>query len=89
MPHFPIYNCRHTFATLLSAAGVPDAIVDQLLGHSRGDILSFYTARVAEYLRDAIHRLEKLREAKGIASSTDNLATPPSRHIIKGSNVIQ
>jgi len=89
VPHFPIYNCRHTFATRLSAAGVPDAIVDQLLGHSRGDILSFYTARVPEYLRDAIHRLEKLREAKGTVSSTDNLATPPSRHIIKGSNVIQ
>ena len=33
--------------------------------------------------------LEKLRDAKGTASTTDKFATPPSRHIIKGSNVIQ
>lgn len=89
LAHFPIYNCRHTFATRLSAAGVPDAIIDQLLGHSRGDILSFYTARVPEYLRDAIRRLEQLREAKETAPNTDNGAMPPSRHIMKGSNLIQ
>jgi integrase len=89
LAHFPIYNCRHTFATRLSAAGVPDAIVDQLLGHSRGDILSFYTARVPEYLRDAIHRLEKLREVKESGSKTDNWAPSPSRPIMKASNLIQ
>jgi len=64
LPRFPIYQCRHTFATRLAAAGVSDTIIDQLLGHSRRDVLRFYTARVAEYLRDAINLLDKLRTAK-------------------------
>jgi integrase len=46
IPYFPIYNCHHTFATRLAAAGVPDAIIDQLLSHARRDILSHYTATV-------------------------------------------
>jgi len=63
-PRFPIYQCRHTFATRLAASGVSDTIIDQLLGHSRRDVLRFYTARVSEYLRDAINLLDKLRSAK-------------------------
>ena len=64
LPPFPIYQCRHSFATRLARAGVSDTIIDQLLGHSRRDVLRFYTARVPEYLRDAINMLEKLRSAK-------------------------
>lgn len=64
IPPFPIYQCRHTFATRLAGLGVSDTIIDQLLGHARRDVLRFYTARVPEYLRDAIHLLEKLRSAK-------------------------
>jgi integrase len=87
--HFPIYNCRHTFATRLAAAGVPDAIIDQLLGHARHDILSFYTATVTEYLRDAISRLENLRRSKENATGTSDAKLLPSRHILKGSILIQ
>ena len=61
IPRFPIYQCRATFATRLAAAGVSDTIIDQLLGHSRRDVLRFYTARVPEYLRDAVNLLEKMR----------------------------
>jgi integrase len=64
LPRFAIYLCRHTFATRLAAAGVADTLIDQLLGHSRRDVLRFYTARVPEYLRDAIVRLERLRSGK-------------------------
>ena len=64
LPPFPIYQCRATYATRLAAAGVADTIIDQLLGHSRRDVLRFYTARVPEYLRDAITLLDKLRSAK-------------------------
>jgi integrase len=64
VPPFPIYQCRHTFATRLAASGVSDTIIDQLLGHSRRDVLRFYTGRVLEYLRDAIARLDRLRDAK-------------------------
>jgi len=61
---FAIYQCRHTFATRLAASGVSDTVIDQLLGHSRRDVLRFYTARVLEYLRDAITRLDQLRTTK-------------------------
>jgi integrase len=64
LPRFPIYSCRATYATRLAAAGVSDTIIDQLLGHSRRDVLRFYTARVPEYLRDAMARLDQLRGAK-------------------------
>jgi len=64
LPRFPIYQCRHTCATRLAASGVTDTIIDQLLGHSRRDVLRFYTARVLEYLRDAMMRLDQLRTAK-------------------------
>ena len=69
LPRFPIYQCRATFATR-PAAGVSDTIIDQLLGHSRRDVLRFYTARVPEYLRDAINLLDQLRSAKATAVST-------------------
>jgi integrase len=64
LPPFPIYQCRHTHATRLAASGVSDTIIDQLLGHSRRDVLRFYTARVLDYLRDAISRLHQFRIAK-------------------------
>jgi integrase len=64
IPRFPIYQCRHTFATRLAGLGVSDRIIDQLLGHAPQGVLRFYTARVPEYLRDAINLLEKLRTAK-------------------------
>jgi integrase len=64
IPRFPIYSCRSSFSTRLAAAGVSDTIIDQLLGHSRRDVLRFYTARVPEYLRDAIALLDKLRTQK-------------------------
>ena len=62
----PAISC--VYATRLAVAGVSDTIIDQLLGHSRRDILRFYTGRVPEYLRDAINRLEQFRAIKaGIA----------------------
>ena len=68
IPRFPIYQCRHTFATRLAGLGVSDTIIDQLLGHARRDVLRFYTARVPEYLRDAINLLEKCRRSEGSGS---------------------
>jgi hypothetical protein len=41
-----------------------NTIIDQLLGHSRRDVLCFYTARVPEYLRDAMSLLDKFRSLK-------------------------
>ena len=89
LPSFAIYQTRHCYATRLAAAGVPDAIIDQLLGHARRDILSHYTIRVPEYLRDAISKLENLRRSKEVspALSDAKLHRPPN--VLKVSNLIQ
>lgn len=87
LARFPIYQCRHTFATRLAASGVSDSIIDQLLGHSRRDVLRFYTARVLEYLRDAMVRLDQLRTTKtalSVASRIDSIEESPG----KGSIVV-
>jgi integrase len=73
VPHFPIYNCRHTFATRLLAAGVSDGIVSQMLGHSRQDVLRFYAGIVAENWRDAIRKLEALRFNQLPINQVDNV----------------
>ena len=87
LPRFPIYQCRHTFATRLAGAGVSDTIIDQLLGHSRRDVLRFYTARVPEYLRDAITLLDQLRSVKTELSRVSKIeAIEESRH--KGPTLI-
>jgi integrase len=73
LTRFPIYQCRATFATRLAASGVSDTIIDQLLGHSRRDVLRFYTARVLEYHRDAISRLDQLRAMKTEVSNPSGI----------------
>jgi integrase len=71
---FPIYSLRATFASRLSAAGVPDGFVSQMLGHA-GGLLQTYSKAVDEYRRDAIRKLEELRKA---STSRHEVATPIS-----------
>jgi integrase len=64
IPYFPPYNLRHTFATRLNEAGATDLTIAQMMGHSTPSILSTYAKAVDSTRRDAIQRLEALREAK-------------------------
>ena len=59
---FPIYCLRATHASRLSAAGVPDGFVSQMLGHS-GGLLQTYSRAVDEFRVEAIRKLEMLRNA--------------------------
>jgi integrase len=61
LPYFPIYNLRATFASRLSAAGVPDIFVGQLLGHS-GSLLGVYSKAIMDYRIDAIRKLQEFRD---------------------------
>lgn len=61
LEYFWVYNLRHTFASRLSAAGVSDLFVAQMIGHSTPSILQRYSKAIDEYRRDAIHKLEGLR----------------------------
>src|SRR5262249_52754081 len=59
--YFWIYNLRHTFASRLSAAGVSDLFVTQMIGHSTPSILQKYSKAIDEYRRDTVRKLEGLR----------------------------
>ena len=63
LQYFWIYNLRHTFASRLSAAGVSDLFVAQMIGHSSPSILQKYARAIDEYQREAIRKLEQRREA--------------------------
>jgi len=60
---FVLYNLRHSHASRLSAAGVSDLFVAQMIGHSTPSILQKYSKAIDEYRRDAIRKLEHLRAA--------------------------
>jgi len=72
---FWLYNLRHTHASRLSAAGVSDLFVTQMIGHSTPSILQKYSKAIDEYRRDAIRKLEQMRAAHtrhGTISGTIN-----------------
>jgi integrase len=60
--YFWLYHLRHTFASRLSAAGVSDLFVAQMIGHSTPGIVQTYAKAVDEYRRDAIRRMERMRQ---------------------------
>lgn len=58
---FVLYNLRHSCASRLSAAGVSDLFVAQMIGHSTPSILQKYSKAIDEYKRDAVRKLENMR----------------------------
>ena len=74
--YFWIYNLRHTFASRLSAAGVSDLFVAQMIGHNSPGILQKYSKAIDEYRRDAVRKLEAMR-AQSVAELKES-AKPPT-----------
>lgn len=74
LDYFWLYNLRHSYASRLSAAGVSDLFVAQMIGHSSPGILQRYSKASDEYRRDAIRKLEQLREAYKQQSGVDSNA---------------
>jgi integrase len=62
--YFPVYNLRHTFASRLAAAGASPLTVAQMLGHASAGIVMTYAKAIDEVRRDAIRKLEALRESR-------------------------
>jgi len=71
---FWLYNCRHSFASRLCAAGVSDLFVAQIIGHSSPSIVQTYAKAIDEYRRDAIRKMEALRP-----NSQPSSITPATR----------
>jgi integrase len=78
LEYFWIYNLRHTFASRLSAAGVSDLFVAQMMGHSSPSILQTYAKAIDEYRRDAICKLEAMRNSHRPRPRGENLRTFPN-----------
>lgn len=71
--YFWTYDLRATFASRMAAAGVPDVFISQMMGHA-GGLLQTYAKAITEYRRDAIRKLEALRESAIVAPAV-NLAS--------------
>ena len=76
IPYFWLYNLRHTFCSRLSAAGVSDLFVAQMMGHSSPSIVQTYAKAIDEYKRDAIRKLESLRPEYQIPAPSVTSAKP-------------
>src|SRR5262245_9548338 len=70
--YFPIYNLRHTFATRLTAAGVPEITIAHMLGHATTKIVPRYAQVLDQNRLDAVRKLETLRQST-IRSSQENM----------------
>jgi integrase len=78
IPYFWPYNLRHTFCSRLSAAGVSDLFVAQMIGHSSTSIVHTYAKAIVEYKRDAIRKLESLRPKPSLSVSPSASTTRPN-----------
>ena len=70
LPHFSLYELRHTFATRLSAGGVADHFVTQML--RQGDALVFkrYSQAKLNMMRESLSKLDRQANEHGATSFT-------------------
>ena len=59
VPCFPIYHLRHTFATRLSAGGVADHFVTQMLRQGDSAVFKRYSQAKLNMMREALQRLDR------------------------------
>ena len=73
VPHFPIYELRHTFATRLSAGGVADHFVTQILRQADLAVFKRHSPAKLNMMREALARLDRKANEHEASSGT---ATP-------------
>ena len=59
IPHFTLYELRHTFATRLSAGGVADHFVTQMLRQGDAAVLKRYSQAKLNMMRGALEKLDR------------------------------
>ena len=72
VPHFPIYHLRHTFATRLSAGGVADHFVTQMLRQGDSAVFKRYSHAKLNMMREALGRLDRHANEHEVISGTAN-----------------
>jgi integrase len=69
VPYFALYELRHTFATRLSAGGVIDHMVTQMLRQGDADVFKLYSQAKLGMMREALAKLDRKANERGIVST--------------------
>ena len=59
LPHFALYEVRHTFATRLSAGGVADHMETQMLRQGDAEVFKLYSQAKLGMMREALAKLDR------------------------------
>ena len=70
LPHFSLYELRHTFATRLSAGGVADHFVTQMLRQGDAQVFKRYSQAKLNMMREALSKLDRQANEHGATSLT-------------------
>ena len=70
LPHFSLYELRRTFATRLSAGGVADHFVTQMLRQGESGVCKRYSQAKLGMMREALARPDRHANERGGGSLT-------------------
>jgi len=70
--YFPLYELRHTFATRLSAGGVADHFVTQMLRQGDSAVFKRYSRAKLNMMREALSKLDRQANEHGRIFGTAN-----------------
>ena len=68
--HFSLYELRHTFATRLSAGGVADHFVTQMLRQGDTAVFKRYSQAKLNMMRESLSKLDRQANEHGATSFT-------------------
>jgi len=71
IPYFALYELRHTFATRLSAGGVADHMVTQMLRQGDAEVFKLYSQAKLGMMREALTKLDRLANERPRNSFTE------------------
>ena len=71
VPYFALYELRHTFATRLSAGGVADHMVTQMLRQSDAEVFKLYSQAKLGMMREALTKLDRKANERSEGSCTE------------------
>jgi integrase len=78
VPYFRIYDLRSTYSTRLSAGGVADEWVTQMLRQSDSKVFKKYSQMKLQMKREALAKLDRFANEKDAGSVTEGARKPDS-----------
>jgi integrase len=71
VPYFAPYELRHTFATRLSAGGVADHMVTQMLRQSDAEVFKLCSQAKLGMMREVLAKLDRQANERGISGTAN------------------